>query len=215
MSRRRRGALLIGLALVLGVLAASDVGRREAALARELAPLVDVVVATADLPAGKPVPAARLDVRRLPARWAPVGAAGSVGEVAGATLAVDVPAGGYVTAADLAAPEPAAGAGVRPGERAVEVVAAGSPELVVPGARVDVLVTRDGAGTRLALQDVEVLAAAAAPQADGAAAAGAHVAATLRTTARQAVYLTAAQATGEVRLLPRAGGDHARIRGAR
>ena len=47
MTRRRRGALLIGLALALGGLAASDVGRREAAVRAQLAPLVDVVVAAA------------------------------------------------------------------------------------------------------------------------------------------------------------------------
>ena len=40
MSRRRRAALLLGLALVLGALAASDVARREAALRAQLAPLV-------------------------------------------------------------------------------------------------------------------------------------------------------------------------------
>ena len=51
MSRRRRGALLIGLALALGGLAASDVGRREAAVRAQLAPLVDVVVAGRDLAA--------------------------------------------------------------------------------------------------------------------------------------------------------------------
>src|SRR5215207_7069194 len=49
MTRRRRGALLIGLALALGGLAASDVGRREAAVRAQLAPLVDVVVAGRDL----------------------------------------------------------------------------------------------------------------------------------------------------------------------
>jgi pilus assembly protein CpaB len=111
---------------------------------------------------------------------------------------------------ELTVPDAPGGALVRRGERAVEVVAAGSPELVVPGARVDVLVTREGAGTKLALQDVEVLAAAAAPGDDFA---GARVAATLRTTVRQAVYLTAAQSFArEIRLLPRAAGDRERVR---
>ena len=220
MTRRRRGLLLVGLALVLGFLAASDVGRREAALAQRLAPLVDVVVTDHDLRAGKPVPRSALAVRQVPARWAPVGAAASIDAVAGSTAAVEVPAGAYVTAADLAVPTTAAGLPVRRGERAVEVVASGSPDLVTAGARVDVLVTREGRGTSLALQDVEVLAARAAGGRDGgvgaagAAAAGERVAATLRVTVAQAVYLTAAQSFArEIRLLPRAAGDRAVARG--
>jgi pilus assembly protein CpaB len=107
---------------------------------------------------------------------------------------------------------------VRRGERIAEVVAAGSPELVVPGARVDVLVTREprpgaGGGTELVLEDVEVLATAAPPPAGGedGATAGGRVAASLRVTLRQAVYLAAAQSFArEIRLLPRAEGDRGR-----
>ncbi len=116
-----------------------------------------------------------------------------------------IPRGAYVVASDLAAPS--AGTVAR-GERAVEIVASGSPKLVSPGARVDVLVTREDRGTRLALQDVEVLAARAAPAADQDASGAARVAATLRVTVKQAVFLTAAQSFArEVRLLPRAPGD--------
>src|SRR4051794_22528946 len=100
MTRRRRGLLLVGLALVLGFLAASDVGRREAAMARQIAPLVDVVVARRDLPAGRTIRAAALAVRRVPSRWAPVGAASSVDEVVGTAPGVGLPAGAYVTAMD-------------------------------------------------------------------------------------------------------------------
>jgi pilus assembly protein CpaB len=87
---------------------------------------------------------------------------------------------------------------------------------VLPGGRVDVLVTRDdrpGAPGRtlLALEDVEVLAAADAPAAQESA--GARVAASLRVTLRQAVYLAAAQAFArELRLLPRTAGDRERGR---
>jgi pilus assembly protein CpaB len=45
MSRRRRAILLLGLAMLLGGLAASDVARREAAIARQLGPDTPVVVA--------------------------------------------------------------------------------------------------------------------------------------------------------------------------
>jgi pilus assembly protein CpaB len=76
---------------------------------------------------------------------------------------------------------------------------------------VDVLVTRehgDGAGsTTVALEDAEVLTARAAG-ASGDAAEGTRVAVALRVTARQAVYLAAAQSFArELRVLPRAGGD--------
>ena len=203
MTRRRRGLLLAGLALVLGTLAAADVSRREAALDRRLAPLVPVLVARADLAPGTPVRIGDVEPREVPARWAPVGAAAAPGEVAGAVPAVRIPRGAYVTAAALTAPE-AAGGIVGRGERAVEVIAAASADLVDAGSRVDVLVTREGSGTRLAMQDVEVLAARRAEDATGAA----RIAATLRVTLRQAVYLTAAQTFArEIRLLPRAAGD--------
>lgn len=202
MSRRRRGLLLVGLSLVLGALAAADVGRREAALDRRLAPLVPVLVARADLAPGRPLRAGDVEPREIPARWAPLGAAGSAGEVVGTVPAVRIPRGAYVTAAALTAADGASI--VRRGERAVEILAAGSPDLVAPGARVDVLVTRERAGTRLALQDVEVLSSRSAEDAAGTA----RIAATLRVTLRQAVYLTAAQTFArELRLLPRGAGD--------
>jgi len=193
----------VGLALVLGALAAADVSRREAALRARLAPLVPVLVARADLDAGTALLVTDVEARAVPARWAPVGAAAAPGEVAGAVPAVRIPRGAYVTASALEAPSGAGGL-VAQGERAVEVVAAGTADLIAPGVRVDVLVTRESAGTRLALQDVEVLAARPAQDATGVA----RLAATLRVTLRQAVYLTAAQSFArEIRLLPRGVGD--------
>jgi len=214
-SRRRRAIALLGLALVLGALAASDVARREAAVRAQLGPAVDVVVARTDLASGRDVSARDLAFRRVPARYAPVGVATVPETLVGRRLAVAVPRGGYLGAGQLATDPDVAGPPVRKGERAAEVVGLGAPDLIVPGARVDVLVTRDGeggaaAGTELALEDVEVLAARpAAPAArdDG----GKRVAATLRVSVRDAVYLAAAQSFArEVRLLPRAAGDRGR-----
>ena len=75
--------------------------------------------------------------------------------------------------------------------------------------RVDVVVTRERR-TELALEDVEVLAARPVP-ADEREGAGPQVAATLRVTVPQAVYLAAASAYAtEIRLLVRAPGDRAR-----
>jgi len=117
----------------------------------------------------------------------------------------------------LAVPETGAeprGPVLRRGERALDLVAVGAADTVVAGARVDVLVTYEGrAGasgtTRLALADVEVLAARPPPSADQPDSAGGlpRLLATLRVTVRQAVALTgAAAAARQVRLLPRPRG---------
>lgn len=211
MSRRRRAALLLGLALVLGTLAASDVAQREAALTRRLGPLEDVLVTRTAVPAGAPVTPKALALRRIPARFAPPGALGGPGRVAGLAARIRLPRGAFVTAEALRDPAAAGVAGtLRPGERVAQVIATGDPRLVVAGARVDVLVTRDSAGsapgrTVLALRDVEVLEAAAAPVGGGGdATPGAKVEASLRTTLPQAVYLAHAQAFArEIRLLAR------------
>jgi pilus assembly protein CpaB len=100
-----------------------------------------------------------------------------------------------------------------------DVVAVGSPEEITPGGRVDVVVTREGRDggpgrTALALEDVEVLTAAPAQDSGADSATGApRVAASLRVTVRQAVYLAAAQSFArELRLLPRAAADRERGR---
>jgi pilus assembly protein CpaB len=130
------------------------------------------------------------------------------GELVGRRLAAPVPAGGPVSPYELATtPSPAAL--LRRGERAAEVVASARAADVLPGAHVDVLVTRDAGegGAELALEDVEVLAARAADAGPGERG-DPHVAASLRVTLRQAVYLAAAQSFAtELRLLPRAAGD--------
>jgi pilus assembly protein CpaB len=213
-TRRRRALLLLGLALVLGGLAAMDVSRRERALRAQVGPLADVVVARTALAAGHVVRLRDLGVRRLPARYAPAGAPAFAGALAGHRLAVPVPAGGALSPELLARAPATPEAAVARGQRAIEVVATGSPQAIVEGARVDVVVTSDrrggAAGTaRLALEDVEVLASRAAPSEDRKAP---RVTATLRVTPSQAVYLAAAQSfASDVRLLARAPGDRRRV----
>jgi pilus assembly protein CpaB len=224
MSRRRRALLLGGLALVLGGLAAFNVAGREAALERRIGGLVEVVVAHEPIRAGQRVPARALAIRRVPARFAPRSAVGDPQQFVGQRARVPIPAG-----ADLAVEmvggseaEPA-GPPVARGERVAQVVALAAPQLVVAGSRVDLLVTPEPRGDRpgealLALEDVEVIAATAlgaddAPTGAKGAAAGPRVAASLRVSVRQAVYLAAVQDFArELRLLPRAAGDHSRGR---
>lgn len=219
MTRRRRGILLAGLALLLGALAASDISGREAALERQVGPLVDVVVAGRALERGKALQAGDLAVREVPERFAPTDAIRRPAELVGLKLANPLPAGADLTPAAIDRGDGVApGAPVRAGERVVDVVATGSAAAILPASHVDVLVTRDAGGagggqTRLALEDVEVLSAhpVATTSAEPA---PPRVAASLRVTLRQAVYLAAAQSFArEVRLLPRAAGDRGHTRG--
>jgi pilus assembly protein CpaB len=212
MTRRRRTAVLLGLALLLGGLAASDVAGREAALRRAVGPTVPVVVVRTRLAPGAALDARHLAIRRVPARFAPAVAYASAGALAGTRAAVALEAGEDVVPSAVDDGTRAVGAPVRPGERVADIVARGSAALIRPGGRVDVLVTRergDGSGaTTVALEDAEVLAAHAASAGDDAETAGDRVVASLRVTVRQAVYLAAAQSFArELRLLPRAAGD--------
>ena len=204
MSRRRRAFALAGLALVLGALAASDVAGREAALERRLGPAVPVVVARADLPAGRIVRTSDLAIRRVPARYAPAASFSDPSQAAGLRTTAAVVHGTDLAPALLANGDGADATTLRPGERIADLVAAGPPKLVRAGGRVDILVTRGGQ-TRLALEDVEVLAASPADS-------GARkVAVSLRVTVRQAVYLAAAQSFArEIRVLPRGATDRRR-----
>jgi pilus assembly protein CpaB len=213
-SRRRRGALLLGLALLLGGLAASDVSRREGAIAREIGPRTPVIVVRGNLRAGAPLRAADLDVRSVPARYVPAGSYPSIADLEGRRLAVPVAAGTDVVPALMADEQSADSPRLRAGERAADVVAVGSAKLVQPGGRVDVAITseeQDGrpGHTTLALRGAEVLAARAAPAAtSGDGAGNERVAVSLRVTLRQALALAEAESySRELRVLPLASGS--------
>jgi pilus assembly protein CpaB len=217
MTRRRRAAALLGLALLLGVLAASDVAGREAALRRQLGPTVPVVVVRAPLAAGQRIARAALALRRVPARYAPAGAIADPGAAVGRRAAVAIAPGADLDPALLAVPAlrtASTGPALARGERALDVLALADPEAVPTGTRVDVLVTYDAPGggtgaTRMVLEGAEVVRARPASAAEGAdASAGLpRVLATLRVRVHQAVALTAAiSAAREVRLLPRPTG---------
>lgn len=225
MTPRRRALLLGGLALLLGGLAAHNVSGREAALQRRVGGLVDVVVAREPIDTGASVRTGALAVRRVPRRFAPGDAIARPQTLAGLHASVNIAAGSDITTGMIGdgRSQSPAGPPIRRGERVAQLVALGSSELVTAGSRVDVLVTPEPEGGEagsavLALEDVEVLAAAAAEgedSSDGAKAGkpspGARVAVSLRVTLRQAVYLAAAQDFArELRLLPRAPGDRRR-----
>ena len=219
-ARRRRGLLLLSVALASGGLAASQVHERERSVAAQLGPAVPVLVAARDLRAGARVSPRALVVRRVPARFVPPEALASAAGVVGARPAVPVAAGSYVTAGlfEASNSEHRRGGGVGRGWRAVTVEVSGAVGLV-QGSRVDVLVsTESGAGggrTLVALAGAELMRLEPGPSGavppDGTAAAGPTALATLRVTLRQAVYLTAADNFArEIRLLARPPGDHSR-----
>ena len=225
-ARRRRGFVLLALALACGALAASEVGDRVSEVKGRIGVPVPVVVAARDIEPGTELSRADLRLSRVPQRFAPPDAPTSPEQAVGLHTAGPVAAGSPITAGVVgttaSGDDPGA---LRRGERAVEITVAGGASLIetaVPGARVDILVSTDpgdGPGSSfVALEDVELLAlapgsSAEAPlDADLSAGAATSAVATLRATLRQAVYLTAAQSYArEIRLLPRPPGDRRRI----
>jgi pilus assembly protein CpaB len=202
---RRRGLLLLCFALVCGGLAASQVRERERRAEAAVGPLVAVAVARRDLPADHRLASGDLTARRVPARYAPPDALTDPAQLTGARTAVPLAAGAFLSAAVLGgqANDSDQGAGLRTGQRAVSVRVAGALADAHPGSRVDVVVSTQpatgGGRTFAALEDVELLGLRGAL-------------ATLRVTARQAVYLTAAvNFAKEIRLLLRPSGDRRRI----
>jgi pilus assembly protein CpaB len=210
MTRRRRAAALLGLALLLGVLAASDVAGREAALRGQLGRPVPIVVVAEPLAPGDRISRSALAIRRVPERYAPRNALGDPAAAVGQRVAVALAPGTDLDPAVLGAPgeRELSGPTLRRGERGFDLVAVGAPDAIQPGARVDVLVTYDGprggpGATRMALEGAEVLEAQRAAEDDNASGLP-RVQATLRVGVRQAVGLAAAVAAArEVRLLPR------------
>jgi pilus assembly protein CpaB len=205
--------VLLGLALLLGTLSAAHMARREAALEAQLGPVTDVVVARKDLSAGRTIELSDLGVRSLPQRYAPPGEPAFAAALAGQKLAVPVTQGAPVTPELVERRPQTPEAAIARGQRAVDISATASPQAVVAGARVDVLVTtdrNDRGSTRIALEDVEVLAARPGTTSDDDK--GPKVSATLRVTAAQAVYLAAAESFArDLRLLVRAPGDRRKL----
>jgi pilus assembly protein CpaB len=224
-ARRRRGLLLLSVALASGGLAASQVHERERRAAEELGSTVEAVVAARDLPAGTRLTRGALALRRVPARFAPPDALTSGVGLLGARVSAPVAAGSYLNAGLFEGSEGGRGEGVtRPGERTVTIGVAGGGALgdPVPGARVDVLVSTEtgpaGGRTVMALAGAELLqigetppAGYSDPDGGGGAVSAPTALATLRVSLRHAIYLTAADNfASEIRLLPRPPGDRSR-----
>jgi pilus assembly protein CpaB len=188
--------VLAASALVLGGIAASDVADREAALRRGLGPVTPVVVARAAIARGETISAGSLALRRVPARYAPESAFAAIPQVAGARAGADIEPGTDVLAALLQSGGSGYEGAVAPGRRTARVVAVGSAAEIAPGARIDLLATRErgggGAETRLVLRAAPVVDAQPVDSADDGGLP--HVALALHVTLRQALRLAQAQA---------------------
>jgi Flp pilus assembly protein CpaB len=155
--RRRVRAIAFGCAALLcaGLAAAMTGGYRED-IQSELGPLRPVVVATARIPAGHAIAAKDvenlLEVRRIPERFAPVGALAIPQQAAGRAPATPIPAGSYVLVGQLHEPKSSRKrdrpARLGPGRKPVEISVTGAEALGAGradpiGARVDVIVTTE------------------------------------------------------------------------
>lgn len=214
MSRRARALAFLIAALLCAALAAAVAGRYRSQVEARYGPLRPVLVARAELPAGRPIGAqqaqAALAVRRVPASFVPPGALAATEDALGRAPGATIPAGSYVLGAQLNVPRPDAprAPGVGQGLRPLEVAVVGAEALTIgggvsEGSRVDVVVSRQAglgrsARAYIAATAVRLLAL------QGPGGPGESWSATLAVRQRQALDLIAAQSAGrEIRLLPR------------
>jgi Flp pilus assembly protein CpaB len=202
---RRARAVAFGIgALMAAVLAGVIADGYGNSVARGYGVLRPVVVASAQLPAGRAlVPTATerdLEVRQVPSRFVPAGALRDPAEALGLVPAAAVPSGAYLLAAQLRPPrQERTGPRLAAGRRPVQIVVSGAEALAVGdaspvGSRVDVVVTTEpgdrGVGhTYVAADAVPLLGLIAG--AEGETAGSAEV--TLGLTRPQALRLIAAE----------------------
>ena len=190
---RRRAIAYLGLAVLLTIAGLALLGRSSPASPR--AEMATQVVVLRSVAAGERLTADVLAVARLPARYSSRGAVADPQAVRGRRVAVALPAGAPLMAAELASD-----AGLVAGrDVAVRVDdAAGLPAGDLAGAHADVILALPGRGAvpTVVLSNVLVVAAG---RADGTAVA------TLRLAPAAVGPLIAAEARGSLRLVVRVG----------
>jgi Flp pilus assembly protein CpaB len=201
MSRRARSlSFLLAAALAAATAAAIADGYGDS-VARGYGELRPVLVAADDLPAGEAVDPGKLELRRVPVRFAPPGVLASPSDALGLEASATVPAGSYLLASQLRpprSPQSGFGSALGRGRRPVEIAVSGADALLVAGnqpvgAPVDVVVTTEPAAagngrTYVAATAVPLLALGPGEEGNLGTAA-----ATLGLTRGQALRLIAAQ----------------------
>jgi Flp pilus assembly protein CpaB len=157
MSRRARALGFLLAALVAAAAAAAIANGYGASVVRGYGELRPVLVAGADLRAGKPIDPALaaedLEVRRVPVRFVPSGVLAAPPEAVGLVPAASIPAGSYLLAAQLHPPgDGGPGSALAGGRRPVEIAVSGAGALQALGAspigsNVDVAVTTEASGS--------------------------------------------------------------------
>jgi Flp pilus assembly protein CpaB len=228
-NRRARAIAFAGAALTCAALAATVAGGYRGEVASQFGDLRPVVVARGDLAANRPLRLGDverlLELRRVPAQFAPSDALDSVESAVGLAPRIPVPAGAYLLGSQLRAPGPPragrGGTSVPPGREAVDIAVQSAGPLATSGdpvgTRVDVIVTTEpgpGGGpgrTYLAAEAVPLLALHQ-PGPAGADSGGASVldaggwTATLALTRDQAIRLIQAESFArQVRLIRHSG----------
>jgi pilus assembly protein CpaB len=223
-SRRVRAIAFGSAALACAGLAAAVAGGYRADLESQFGPLRPVVIARAEIPARRPIRPTQardlLEVRRIPERFAPVGALLAPEQAIGRVPAADVPAGGYVLAPQLRNPgehRRRRGPRLSEGRKPIEITVTGAEALAIAGpdpegSLVDVIVTTEplpGGGpgrTYVAADGVELLALAQSGDSGGGPLAGSSPdawTATLALSRAQALRLIEAENFArQVRLIP-------------
>jgi Flp pilus assembly protein CpaB len=226
MSRRARAVAFGVVAAICATVAATIADGYGANVASQYGGLRPVVVSAAELPLGEPIGPAdlrRLEVRRVPVRFAPPDALGSPQEAVGREPATPVPPGSYVVDSQLRAPREKRGPKrqqLQRGRTPVQIAVTGAEALAATGgspqgSRVDVVVTTEpGPGGRgrtyVAAEGVELLAlreggAGVGGEEAGLTGAG-EWAATLALTRAEALKLIQAENFArQVRLMPHLG----------
>lgn len=215
MSRRARALGFLLAALLAAVAAAAIADGYGDSVVRGYGELRPVLVASADLAAGRAidpeVAVEKLEVRRVPVRFAPPGALAAPAEAVGLVPAAAVPAGSYLLAAQLRPPRDSrSGTSLGRGRRPVEIAVSGAGALAALGAppvgsEVDVVVTTEPSGsgsgrTYVAAPAVPLLALG--PGGEGVE--GETATATLGLTRAQALRLIAAESFARrITLIPR------------
>lgn len=168
-----KGQTFMALALILGLAAAVASYYSISAIAaqankRDSRDFRPVVVTSADMTFGVKLEGSMLKVVKYPKESVPLGAFSTIDSVVGQTTKVFMSAREPVTATKLSSRGGGLSMLVRPSMRAASIEVnqvSGVSGFVLPGDRVDVLVTVDGGGSReesmtqTILQNIEVLAA--------------------------------------------------------
>ncbi len=214
MSRRGRAAGFSAAALLAAVVAAAIADGYGARVARGYGELRPVLVAVGDLKRGERIDPAlaaeRLEVRRVPVRFAPPAALAAPPEALGLVPAVPIPAGSYLLASQLrAAGARRSGLRLGRGRRPVEIAVGGAGALsafgVQPvGSLVDVVVTTEPSGSGAGRTYVAAPAVPLLALGPGAEGAPGEATATLGLTRSQALRLIAAESFARgVTVIPR------------